>query len=87
MLKVSLPAVERMTDLLLAKADDAVLRIVRKKGRLHLWVSQIRKGDQTFAHEGRVLLTLDGPTNKTLAKTSLNIRQTVAGPRLKIARN
>lgn len=87
MLKVSLPAVARMTDLLLPKAEDAVLRIVRKKRRFHLWVSQIREGDQTFAHEGRVLLALDGRTNQTLAKRSLGIRQTDAGPRLQIARN
>lgn len=84
MFNVSDPAAARMSDLLVPRADDAVLRIVRRDGRFRLRVSQVRPGDRTFAHGGRVVLALDPGTNDSLSRGSLNLRETAAGPRLKL---
>lgn len=85
MFKVSIPAAARMTNLLGAKEEDAVLRIVRRDGRFRLKVSQMRPGDQTFVHGGRIVLVLDERTNESLSRRFLDIKHTDAGPRLKIA--
>lgn len=84
MLSISDPAAARMTDLLVPRADDAVLRIVRRDGRYRLRVSRVLPGDQTFAHAGRVVLALDEQTKKSLAQRSLGLRHSATGPRLNL---
>lgn len=84
MFSVSTPAAAKMTDLLTPKNDDAVLRIVRRDGRFRLRVSQVREGDRTFTHDGRIVLALDATTNESLARRSLAIRRTTTGERLKL---
>jgi len=87
MLKVSVPAAARMAHLLDAKPGNAVLRIIRHKQRLRMRLDRLRPGDQTFAHNGRVVLALDRRLGTTLALRQLDIRETDAGPRLRLRSN
>lgn len=84
MLTVSAQAAARMELLLKRKGptERSVLRISRGKNRLHLRVSKIRPGDQTFAHGARPVLVLDKKAAVDLALRHLDIRQTSDGPRL-----
>lgn len=84
MLKVSTPAAAQLAQLLNPRANDAVVRIIRRKNRLRLRWSLVRPGDQTFAHDGRVVLALDDRMGKSLSKRQLEVRQTDAGPRLRM---
>ena len=82
MLQVSMPAAARMAHLLNAKPENAVLRIVRRDQRLRLRLGTVRPGDQTFAHDGRVVLALDERIGTSLSLRQLELRQTDDGPRL-----
>ena len=85
MLKVTISAAARMAHLLKAKADDAVLRIVRHKDRLRLRTDVLHPGDQTFAHDGRVVLALDQRVGTDLTLRQLDVRMTDAGlPKLRL---
>lgn len=85
MFAISAEAARRMSDLLVPRPDDAVLRIVRRGGRFRLHVSQSRPGDQLFDHDGRPVLALDQATQTSLVRRSLGVRNTTAGPRLLLA--
>lgn len=84
MLKVSTPAAVQLAHLLNPRSGDAVVRIIRRKNRLRLRWSLVRPGDQTFAHEGRVVLALDERMRRSLSKRQLDVKQTDAGPRLRM---
>lgn len=84
MLKISPTAAARMADLLTAKSDNAVLRIVRRDDRLHLQTGRLRPGDETYAHEGRVVLAIDPRVAKSLTLRQLDLRETSTGPRLRM---
>lgn len=84
MLNVSVPAAARLSHLLNAQAEDAVVRIVRRRDRLRMRLGQLRPGDQTFKHDGRIVLALDQQVGKTLSRRQLDVRQTNDGPRLKL---
>src|SRR5262245_37592900 len=87
MLHVSTPAAARMAHLLGARPENAVLRIVCRKQRLRLRLGTVHPGDQTFVHEGRVVLALDERIGTTLSLRQLELRQTDAGPRLRLKRS
>jgi len=84
MLQVSTPAAARMAHLLSAKPENAVLRIVRRNQRLRLRLGTVHPGDQTFVHDGRVVLALDEHIGTTLSLRRLELRQTDDGPRLRL---
>ncbi|MCY2967898.1 MAG: hypothetical protein NT069_30435 [Planctomycetota bacterium] len=84
MLKVTTPAAARMAQLLKAEGTTAVLRIVRRNKRLKIKVSALQPGDQTFAHNGKVVLAIDSKVSPSLSKRQLDLRQTDSGPRLKM---
>ena len=86
MLLVTTPAAARMAHLLNAKPGNSVLRIVREKQRLRLRLGIVRPGDQTFAHDGRVVLALDQTVGTSLSLRQLDLRQTDEGPRLRLKR-
>lgn len=85
MFNVTIPAAARMTELLVPRADEAVLRIVRRSGRFRLRVSQVRPGDWTFPHCGKTVLALDERMSHLLARRFIDVVGTTAGPRLKLA--
>jgi hypothetical protein len=87
MLTISNPAATRMSQLLATKTDDTVLRIVRRKRRMRLRWSLVRSDDRTFAHDGRVVLVLDGQVSESLSRRNLDLRKTTAGPRLTLRSN
>ena len=86
MFAISDPAAQRMNELLVPMAKGATFRIVHRDGRFRLRVSQVRPGDQTTAHAGRVVLALDAKTQASLKGRKLGVKNTAAGPRLKLAR-
>lgn len=85
MFAITAPASQRMSELLVPKAENAILRIVRRSGRFRLRFSQVRPGDETFTHEGSVVLALDEATRKSLVGRSLRLKKTPDGPRLRLA--
>jgi len=84
MLKVSDRAAQRMAHLLNAKSDRSVLRIIRRDDRLRMQFGHLLPGDQTFAHEGRVVLAIDKQIGKSLELRNLDLSQTRTGPRLRL---
>ncbi len=86
MLQVSSSAAARMAHLLNAKPGNAVLRIVRQNERLRLRLGIVRPGDQTFVHEGRVVLAVDERMGTKLTSRQIELRETDAGPRLRLKR-
>ena len=86
MLQVSTPAAARMAHLLSARPDHAVLRIVRRDQRLRLRLGIVRPGDQTFKHDGRVVLAIDERLGTSLGRRQIDLRETDDGPRLRIKR-
>jgi hypothetical protein len=75
-----------MAHLLVAKPGDSVLRIVREDRRMRLRLGTVRPGDQTFAHDGRVVLALDEGIGTRLTGSRLDVRETDEGPRLRLKR-
>ena len=86
MLQVTTPAAARMAHLLSARPENAVLRIVRRDQRLRLRLGIIRPGDQTFAHDGRVVLAIDERLGSKLSRGQIELRETQDGPRLRLMR-
>ncbi len=88
MLNVTKPALDRLSDRL-ARGDAAgevALRFARRDGRWKLGQDQERPGDVKFAHAGRNVLLLDESAAKAMANMTLDIRDTDAGPRLRLRR-
>ncbi len=46
--------------------DDVVLRIKLRKGGVEMQPDKIRPGDETFDHNGKVVLVLDQQTSQLL---------------------
>jgi hypothetical protein len=74
MLTLTQTAGARLTELLAGSSDETIVRIVRRKGRLKLRRDLERAGDVTFAHEGRVVLSLNPKMSKELSRRTLDVR-------------
>jgi hypothetical protein len=88
MLNVTKSALDRLSDRLARReaAEDVALRFTRRDGRWKLGQDQQRPGDVKFAHEGRNVLLLDKSAAKAMANMTLDVRDTDAGPRLRLRR-
>jgi len=88
MLNVTKSALDRLSDRLLRRevAEDVALRFTRRDGRWKLGQDQERPGDVKFAHEGRNVLLLDESAAKSMTNMTLDVRDTDAGPRLRLRR-
>jgi hypothetical protein len=75
-----------MAHLLSARPENAVLRIVRQDQRLRLRLGIVRPGDQTFVHDGRVVLAIDERLGTKLGQRQIELRETDDGPRLRLKR-
>jgi hypothetical protein len=73
-----------MAHLLNTRPDNAVLRIVRQKQRLRLRLGIVRPGDQTFVHDGRVVLALDERMGTSLTFRQLDLKESEGRPRLRL---
>lgn len=74
MLTLTKTAGAHLTELLAGSPQDAVARIVRQKGRLKLKRGHEQDGDVTFAHEGRVVLSINSRMSEELSLRTLDIR-------------
>ncbi len=88
MLNVTQPALDRLSRRLARKeaAADVALRFTRREGGWKLGPDQTRPGDVTFAHEGRTVLLLDASAAQAMKDMTLDVRNTPAGPRLRLRR-
>jgi hypothetical protein len=73
-----------MAHLLNTRPDNAVLRIVRQKQRLRLRLGTVHPGDQTFVHDGKVVLALDEHMGTSLTFRQLDLKETEGRPRLRL---
>ncbi len=53
--------------------DTVVLRIKLKKGRVEIQPDKIRPGDETFDHNGKVILVLDQQTSQLLGNKTIDL--------------
>jgi hydrogenase maturation factor len=88
MLNVTESALDRMSERLARQnaAEDVALRFARRDAHWKLVQDQERPGDVTFAHTGRNVLLLDKSAAKAMANMTLDVRDTAAGPRLRLSR-
>ena len=88
MLNVTKSALDRLSRRLARKeaAADVALRFTRRDGGWKLGPDQARPRDVTFAHEGRNVLLLDETAAEAMANMTLDVRNTDAGPRLRLRR-
>jgi len=88
MLNVTKSALDRLSDRLSRReaAENTALRFTRRDDRWKLDQDQERPGDVKFAHEGRSVLLLDKSAAKAMANMTLDVRNTDAGPRLRLHR-
>jgi hypothetical protein len=86
MLNVTKCALDRLSHRLACKKAgvDIALRFTRREGGWKLGPDQARPGDVTFAHDGRNVLLLDEITAEAMANMTLVVRNTDAGPRLRL---
>ena len=53
--------------------DDIVWRIELTKSGVEIKQDQIRPGDETFDHNGKVVLVLDQPTSQLLGNKTIDL--------------
>ena len=53
--------------------DDAVLRIKWTKGGVEMQPDKMRPGDETFDHNGKVVLVLDQQTSQLLGNKTIDL--------------
>ncbi len=53
--------------------DDVMLRITLRKGGVELQPDKMRPGDETFEHNGKVVLVLDQQTSQLLGNKTIHL--------------
>ncbi len=53
--------------------DDVVLRIKLTKGGVEIQPDKMRPGDETFDHNGKVVLVLDQQTSRLLGNKTIDL--------------
>ncbi len=53
--------------------DDVVLRIELTKGGIEMQPDKMRPGDETFDHNGKVVLVLDQQTSQLLGNKTIDL--------------
>ena len=53
--------------------DDVVLRIIWTKGGVEMQPDKIRPGDETFDHNGKVVLVLDQQTSQLFGNKTIDL--------------
>ncbi len=86
MLTVTDNACAHLSEKLLNFPAKAVLRIVRKSGRMKLRIGGRRPSDETFDHNGRIVLVLGERAAAHVADKTLDVRETEGGPKLRLCR-
>jgi len=75
MVTVTYTAGERMAYMLAVHQDrdDVVVRIKLTKGDVEMQPDKIRLGDETFDHNGNVVLVLDQQTSQLLGNKTIDL--------------
>ncbi len=75
MVTVTYTAAEHMAYMLSENQvrDDVVLRIKLTKGGVEMQPDKIRPGDETFDHNGKVVLVLDQQTSQLLGNKTIHL--------------
>jgi hypothetical protein len=89
MLNVTKRALDRLSRWLDREeaAENVAMRFTRREDRWKLDQDQARPGDLTFSHGGRNVLLLDAGAAAAMADLTLVVRNTDAGPRLRLCRS
>ena len=53
--------------------DDVVLRIKLTKGGVEMQPDKVRPGDETFDHNGKIVLVLDQPSSEFLGNKTIDL--------------
>ena len=53
--------------------DDVVIRIKFTQGGVEMQPDKMRPGDETFDHNGNIVLVLDQPTSKLLGNKTIDL--------------
>ncbi len=64
--------------------DDVVMRIKLTKGDVEMQPDKIRPGDETFAHDGKVILVLDQQISQLLDNKTIDLMTDDDGSHLTI---
>jgi hypothetical protein len=67
-------------------AEETAIRLVFDGNALTPKLDNVRPGDATFDHEGRMVLMLDAQVTQVLAESMLDVRATEEGPKLVLLR-
>ncbi len=81
MLTLSYTASEHLA-LMLAQADDAVIRLIAKDDEIGLTIDTAQPGEETFAHAERTVLAIDEQISRLLANKKLDVEVTGEEPEL-----
>jgi len=63
-------------------SDETAIRFVLEGNTLTPQLDNTRPGDETFDHEGRMVLILDAQVSQVLDDNTLDIEATEEGPKL-----
>jgi hypothetical protein len=86
MLKITEAAGEYLTAVLerAQASGDTAVRIELHDGALSPALDSARPGDETYDHQGRMVLLLDPPVREYLEDSMLDVDETPGGPQLLI---
>jgi hypothetical protein len=89
MLTVTQSALDRLSNKLADREDAAgmALRFTRRKGGWKLRLDHESPGDTAFTHDDRKVLLLDETVTDAMKTMTLDVRETMRGPRLTLRRN
>ncbi len=73
MVTITYTAAEHIAYMLSEQQVDAVLRIMVARGDVEMEPDQIRPGDETFDHDGKVVLVLDQQTSQLLGNKTIDL--------------
>ncbi len=73
MVTITYTAAEHIAYMLSEQQVDAVLRIMVARGDVEMEPDQIRPGDETFDHNGNVVLVLDQQTSQLLGNKTIDL--------------
>ncbi len=85
MFTVTESACAHLSTLLAEAPNDAVVRLSANNDSLSMYLGNEQQGDETYEHEGRVVLAVESDLVGKLDNTRIDVEQTEEGPQLVLA--